>query len=58
MSKVLGVDQVEEYWNIDIDITKLASGISCSYICIIISYQSYVVSEFHREEWSTNGVCF
>ncbi len=33
-----------------IDITKLASGISCSYRCIIISYKGYTISEFDREE--------
>jgi hypothetical protein len=38
MSKGLGVDQTKVYPSTNIDITKLACGISCSYICIIISY--------------------
>jgi hypothetical protein len=39
----LGVDQTKVYWNTNIDITKLAGGVSCSYICIFISCGSYVV---------------
>jgi hypothetical protein len=36
MSKGLGIDQKEVYWSIDIDITKLASGISSLYKCILV----------------------
>jgi hypothetical protein len=32
MSECLEIDQIEVYWSIDIDITKLACGVSCSYI--------------------------
>ncbi len=53
----MGVDKIEVYWNIDIDITKLAGGVSCSYKCISTSYRSYVVSNFDKEEWSIGGVC-
>jgi hypothetical protein len=38
MSEGLEIDQIEVYWSIDIDITKLVSGVSCSYKCILISY--------------------
>jgi hypothetical protein len=58
MLKGLGVDQIEVYRSTNIDITKLASGISCSYTCIIISYWSYVVSKFDKEKWLTSDVCF
>jgi hypothetical protein len=37
MSKGLEIDQTKVYWNTDIDITKLAGGVSCSYRCILIS---------------------
>jgi len=53
MSKGLGVDQIEVYWSTNINIMKLASVVSCSYICIIISCRNYVVSKFDKEEWST-----
>jgi hypothetical protein len=58
MLKGLGIDQIEVYWNTDIDITKLAGGVSCSYGCIFVSCEGYVVSEYNREEWSTNSLCF
>jgi hypothetical protein len=50
MLKGLKVDQIEVYQSTDIDITKLAGGVSCSYRCIIISCRSYVVFEFDKEE--------
>ncbi len=50
MSKGLGLDQTKVYRNIDIDITKLASGVSCSYRCIITSCKNYVISKFDKEE--------
>jgi hypothetical protein len=50
VSEGLKVDQTKVYWSTNIDITKLASGVSCSYKCIIINYRSYVVSEFDKEE--------
>jgi hypothetical protein len=31
MLEGLGVDQIEVYWNTNIDITKLVGGVSCSY---------------------------
>jgi hypothetical protein len=46
----LGVDRTKVYSSTDIDITKLVGGVSCSYICIITSCKSYVVSEFDKEE--------
>jgi hypothetical protein len=58
MWEVLRVDQTKVYENTNIDITILVGGVSCSYICIFISYGSYVVSEFNKEEWSHDGVCF
>jgi hypothetical protein len=58
MLEGLGVDQTKVYWNTDIDITKVASGVSCSYKCIFINYGSCVVLKFNKEEWSTGGVCF
>jgi hypothetical protein len=54
----LGVDQTKVYWRTNIDITKLVSGVLCSYKCIITSCRSYVVSKFNKEEWSIDGVCF
>ncbi len=56
MLKGLGIDQIEIYWNIDIDITKLVGGVSCSYRCIFVNYGGDVVSERNKEEWSTNSV--
>jgi hypothetical protein len=50
MSKGLGIDQREVYCNIDIDITKLAGGISCSYICIFVNYGGDVISEHNMED--------
>jgi tRNA uridine 5-carbamoylmethylation protein Kti12 len=50
MLKGLGVDQTNVYRSTDIDITKLASEISCSYKCIFINYGSFVVLEFNKEE--------
>jgi len=58
MSKGLGVDQTKVYQSTNIDITKLASRVSCSYRCIIINCKSYVVSKFDKEECSIDGVCF
>jgi hypothetical protein len=49
MSEGLEIDQIEVYWSIDIDITKLASGVSCSYKCIIINDRSYVILKFDRK---------
>jgi hypothetical protein len=57
MSEGLGNDQIEVYWNIDIDITKMANGISCSYRYIFVSCGGHAVSKCNREEWSTNNVC-
>jgi hypothetical protein len=58
MSKDLGIVQVEVYLSIDINITKLVSGVSCSYRCIFVSCGNYVVLEFNKEECSTSSVCF
>ncbi len=58
MLEGLGVDQIEVYWSIDVDITELVGGVSCSYKCIFVSYGNYVVSNFNKEEWSTSSVCF
>ncbi len=37
MLEGLGIDQTKIYQSTDIDITKLAGGISCSYRCILVS---------------------
>jgi hypothetical protein len=58
MSKGLRIELIEVYWSTNIDITKLASGISCSYICILVSYGGYAISKRNKEEWSTKSVCF
>ncbi len=58
MLEGLKVDQTKVYESTDIDITKLAGGVSCLYRCIIISCRSYVVLKFDKEEWSADGVCF
>jgi hypothetical protein len=47
MLKGLGIDQTKVT---NIDITKLAGGVSCSYKCILISYRGYVASKCNREE--------
>ncbi len=57
MSEGLGIDQIKVYWSINIDITKLAGGILCSYRCVLVSCGGYVVLECKREEWSTNIIC-
>ncbi len=44
MSEGLGIDEIEVYWSIDIDITTLVGGISCLYKCVLVSYGGYVVS--------------
>jgi hypothetical protein len=49
ISEGLGIDYIKVYWSIDIDITKLAGGISCSYRCVLVSYGGYVVSKRNRE---------
>jgi hypothetical protein len=51
--EVLGVDQTKVCWSIDVNITKLVIGVSCSY-----KFRCYVVSGFDKEEWSTGGVWF
>jgi len=56
MLKGLGIDQIEVYWNTNIDITKLASGVACSYKCILVSYGGYVISKCNKEEWSTSNI--
>ncbi len=56
--ETLGFDKTKVYWSTNIDIIKLASGVLCSYKCIITSYRSYAVSKFNNEEWSIGGVCF
>ncbi len=58
MLEGLGIDQTKVYWNTDIDLTKLASGVSCSYKCILISCEGHVVLKCNKEEWSTSSVCF
>jgi hypothetical protein len=50
MSKGLGIDQREVYCNTDINITKLASGVSCSYKCIFVNYGCDVVSKHNMED--------
>jgi hypothetical protein len=37
MSKTLGSDQVEVHGSTDSNTSKLAIGVSCAHICIIIS---------------------
>ncbi len=58
MLEGLGIDQTKVYWNNNIDIAKLAGGVSCSYKCIFVSYGGYVISKCNREEWLTNNECF
>ncbi len=50
MLEGLRINQIEVYWSIDIDITKLAGGVSCSNTCILISCAGHVVSECNKEE--------
>ncbi len=57
MLEGLGIDQTKVYWGTDIDITKLASGVSCSYRCNLISCGGYVVLECNKEKWSNSSVC-
>jgi hypothetical protein len=57
MLKGLGIDKIEVYWSINIDITKLASGLSCSYKCILVSCGGYAILECNKEEWSISTVC-
>jgi hypothetical protein len=42
MSKGLGIDYTKVYLYTNIDITKLAGGISCSYRCGLVSCGGYV----------------
>jgi hypothetical protein len=49
MSKGLGIDKREVYCNIDIDITKLTGGVSCSYICIFVSYGGDIIHNVTRK---------
>jgi hypothetical protein len=49
MSKGLGIDQILVYCNTDIDITKLAGGVSCSYKCIFVSYGAMLSHNITRK---------
>jgi hypothetical protein len=40
----------QKYIEAPINITKLASGISCSYRCIFVSYGGYAISKYNRKE--------